>query len=284
MDAWQHQREQSSAGTCARGGRRSAPATRGCRSAPACAALGLRREELATLAGVSVDYYTRLERGRETNPSASVIDALARALRLSGDAHERLHDLAELASGRLTEPRPTTDRTVRDSILRMLEALRPLPAYVVSRHNDLLAANAPGRNLLPGLWDWPPEKRNITRYLFLHPVGRALYVPWEETVANSVAHLRAVGGLDTDSPELAALVGELLLKSPDFARLWERYDVKERGGGVKTFAHPKVGTMTLTYETMQLARTGGQRLVSYQAPVGTETEDAMLRLDPAARS
>ncbi|WP_371527855.1 helix-turn-helix transcriptional regulator [Streptomyces sp. NBC_01283] len=245
---------------------------------------GLRREELATLAGVSVDYYTRLERGRETNPSASVIDALARALRLSGDAHERLHDLAELASGRLTEPRPTTDRTVRDSILRMLEALRPLPAYVVSRHNDLLAANAPGRNLLPGLWDWPPEKRNITRYLFLHPVGRALYVPWEETVANSVAHLRAVGGLDTDSPELAALVGELLLKSPDFARLWERYDVKERGGGVKTFAHPKVGTMTLTYETMQLARTGGQRLVSYQAPVGTETEDAMLRLDPAARS
>lgn len=245
---------------------------------------GLRREELATLAGVSVDYYTRLERGRETNPSASVIDALARALRLSGDAHERLHDLAELASGRLTEPRPTTDRTVRDSILRMLEALRPLPAYVVSRHNDLLAANAPGRNLLPGLWDWPPEKRNITRYLFLHPVGRALYVPWEETVANSVAHLRAVGGLDTDSPELAALVGELLLKSPDFARLWERYDVKERGGGVKTFAHPKVGTMTLTYETMQLARTGGQRLVSYQAPVGTETEEAMLRLDPAARS
>ncbi|MGB8942182.1 MAG: helix-turn-helix transcriptional regulator [Streptomyces sp.] len=245
---------------------------------------GLRREELANLAGISVDYYTRLERGRETNPSASVIDALARALRLSGDAHERLHDLAELASGRLTEPRPTTDRTVRDSILRMLEALRPLPAYVVSRHNDLLAANAPGRNLLPGLWDWPPEKRNITRYLFLHPVGRALYVPWEETVANSVAHLRAVGGLDTDSPELAALVGELLLKSPDFARLWERYDVKERGGGVKTFAHPKVGTMTLTYETMQLARTGGQRLVSYQAPVGTETEDAMLRLDPAARS
>ncbi|MGW5737474.1 MULTISPECIES: helix-turn-helix transcriptional regulator [Streptomyces] len=245
---------------------------------------GLRREELATLAGVSVDYYTRLERGRETNPSPSVIDALARALRLSGDAHERLHDLAELASGRLTEPRPTTDRTVRDSILRMLEALRPLPAYVVSRHNDLLAANPPGRNLLPGIWDWPPEKRNITRYLFLHPVGRALYVPWEETVANSVAHLRAVGGLDTDSPELAALVGELLLKSPDFARLWERYDVKERGGGLKTFAHPKVGTMTLTYETMQLARTGGQRLVTYQAPVGTETEEAMLRLDTAARA
>lgn len=254
------------------------PAGTGLRRTP-----GLRREELATLAGVSVDYYTRLERGRETNPSPSVIDALARALRLSGDAHERLYDLAELASGRLTEPHPTADHTVRESIVRMVEALRPLPAYVVSRHNRLLAANPPARNLLPGLWDWAPEQRNLTRYLFLHPVGRTLYVPWEETVATSVAHLRAVGGLDPDSPQLAALVGELLLKSPDFARMWERYDVKERGGGVKNFAHPKVGPMTLTYETMQLARTGGQRLVTYQAPPGSPDEEAMLRLDPAAR-
>ncbi|MGW2229996.1 helix-turn-helix transcriptional regulator [Streptomyces formicae] len=252
------------------------PAGTGLRRTP-----GLRREELATLAGVSVDYYTRLERGRETNPSAAVIDALARALRLTGDAHDRLHDLAELASGRLTEPHPTSDQTVRASTLRMLEALSPLPAYVVSRHSYMLAANAPGRALMPGLWDWPPEQRNVTRYVFLHPVGRELYQPWEETVAQSVAHLRAVGGTDPDSPQLTSLVGELLLKSPDFARLWERYDVRERGGGSKTFAHPKVGPMTLTYEVMQLARTGGQRLVAYQAPEGTPDEAAMLRLTPA---
>ncbi|QEU92606.1 XRE family transcriptional regulator [Streptomyces kanamyceticus] len=251
------------------------PAGTGLRRTP-----GLRREELATLSGVSVDYYTRLERGRETNPSAAVIDALARALRLTGDAHDRLHDLAELASGRLTEPHPTTDQTVRASTLRMLEALSPLPAYVVSRHSYMLAANAPGRALMPGLWDWPPEQRNVTRYVFLHPVGRELYQPWEETVAQSVAHLRAVGGADTDSPELTVLVGELLLKSPDFARLWERYDVRERGGGSKSFAHPKVGAMTLTYEVMQLARTGGQRMVVYQAPEGTPDEAAMLRLSP----
>ncbi|MEI5102259.1 helix-turn-helix transcriptional regulator [Streptomyces sp. PmtG] len=255
------------------------PAGTGLRRTP-----GLRREELATLAGVSVDYYTRLERGRETNPSAAVIDALARALRLSGDAHERLHELAELASGRLTEPHPTTESTVRASVLRMLEALRPLPAYVVGPYGDMLAANPPGRRLMPGLWDWPPRERNVLRYVFLHPVGRALYVPWEETVARSVAHLRAVGGRDPDSPRLTALVGELMLKSPDFARLWDRYEVRERGGGVKSFAHPKTGPMTLTYEVMKLARTGGQRLVTYQAEPGSADEEAMLRLDTAART
>ncbi|QDQ13022.1 helix-turn-helix transcriptional regulator [Streptomyces spectabilis] len=255
------------------------PAGTGIRRTP-----GLRREELATLAGVSVDYYTRLERGRESNPSPAVVDALARALHLRGDAHERLHELAELASGRLTEPRPTAEFTVRDSVHRMLEALRPLPAYVVSPHSDMLAANAPGRRLMPGLWDWPPHERNLMRYLFLHPVGRALYVPWEETVALSIAHLRAVGGRDPDSPRLTALVGELMLKSPDFARLWDRYEVCERGGGVKSFAHPKAGPMTLTYEVMSLARTGGQRLVTYQAEPGTADEAAMLRLDSASRT
>ncbi|MBH1935704.1 helix-turn-helix domain-containing protein [Streptomyces sp. AV19] len=252
------------------------PAGAGLRRTP-----GLRREELAALAGVSVDYYTRLERGRETNPSAAVLDSLARALRLHGDAHERLHDLAELASGRLPGPSRTDGDTVRPSVLRVLEAVRPLPAYVVSRHSDMLAANPAGRRLLPGLWDWPPEQRNMTRYLFLHPVGRTLYRPWEETVAKSVAHLRAVGGLDPDSPRLTALVGELVLKSPEFARLWNRYDVKERVGGTKPFAHPKLGDMTLTYEVMLLARTGGQRLVVYSAPEGGPDEAAMLRLDPA---
>ncbi|MEU2562822.1 helix-turn-helix transcriptional regulator [Streptomyces longispororuber] len=254
------------------------PAGTGIRRTP-----GLRREELATLAGVSVDYYTRLERGRETNPSPAVLDSLARALRLGPDAHERLRELAELASGRLTEPHPTTEFTVRDSVLRVLEALRPLPAYVLSPYSDMLAANAPGRRLMPGLWDWPAQERNVARYVFLHPVGRTLYVPWEETVARSLAHLRAVGGRTPDSPRLTALVGELMLKSPDFAGLWDRYEVCERSGGVKTFAHPKVGTMTLTYEVMALARTGGQRLVTYQAEPGSTDEEAMLRLDPAAR-
>ena len=252
------------------------PAGAGLRRTP-----GLRREELAALAGVSVDYYIRLERGRETNPSPAVVDALGRALRLRGDGYERLHELAELASGRAAEAElpPCADRTVRDSVLRMLESVRPLPAYVISRHNDVLAANPPGRRLMPGLWDWPESRRNLTRYLFLHPVGRTLYEPWEKTVVHSVAHLRAVAGADADDPGLAALVGELVVKSPEFARLWERYDVCERGGGQKTFRHPEVGMMTLTYEVMRLARTGGQRMVVYQAAPGTPDDRSMLRLD-----
>ena len=250
------------------------PAGAGVRRTP-----GLRREELAALAGVSVDYYIRLERGRETNPSLTVVDALGRALRLRGDGYERLHELAELASGRVSELSACSDHTVRDSVLQMLESVRPLPAYVVSRYNRVLAANPPGRRLLPGLWDWPEGQRNLTRYLFLHPLGRTLYEPWEETVALSVAHLRAVAGADPDDPELTALVGELVLKSPEFARLWERYDVCERGGGRKSFQHPKVGPMTLTYEVMRLARTGGQRMVVYQAAPGTPDEEAMLRLE-----
>ncbi|MGW0610636.1 helix-turn-helix domain-containing protein [Streptomyces sp. NPDC002788] len=252
------------------------PAGAGLRRTP-----GLRREELAALAGVSVDYYIRLERGRETNPSPAVVDALGRALRLRGDGYERLHELAELAAGRSAELPACSDHTVRDSVLRMLESVRPLPAYVVSRHNRVLAANPPGRRLMPGLWDWPEDQRNLTRYIFLHPVGRTLYEPWEETVALSVAHLRAVAGVDTDDPELTALVGELMLKSPEFARCWERYDVCERGGGQKRFRHPKAGPMTLTYEVMRLARTGGQRMVVYQAVPGTRDETAMLRLDSA---
>ncbi|MBO1337771.1 helix-turn-helix domain-containing protein [Streptomyces sp. VRA16 Mangrove soil] len=257
------------------------PAGTGLRRTP-----GLRREELATLSGVSVDYYTRLERGRETNPSPAVIDAIGRALRLRGDAYERLHDLAELASGRSADAsglRPTDDDTVRPSVLRMLEALRPMPAYVVNRYNYMLAANPAGRALMPGLWDWPAERRSITRYLFLHPVGRELYVPWEETVSASVAHLRAIAGSDPDDPRLTTLVGELLLKSPEFTRIWDRYEVDERSGGTKTYAHPKVGAMTLTYEVMQLARTGGQRLVAYQAAEDSPDEEAMLKLDPLNR-
>ncbi|WP_078630895.1 helix-turn-helix domain-containing protein [Streptomyces griseoaurantiacus] len=250
------------------------PAGAGLRRTP-----GLRREELAALAGVSVDYYIRLERGRETNPSPAVLDALGRALRLRGDGYERLHELAELASGRVGELPASADHTVRDSVLRMLESVRPLPGYVVSRYNRVLAANPPGRRLLPGLWDWPEERRNLTRYLFLHPVGRTLYEPWEDTVTSSLAHLRAVAGADPDDPELTALVGELTLKSPEFARLWERYDVCERGGGQKRFRHPAAGVMTLTYEVMRLARTGDQRMVVYQAAPGTPDEEAMLRLE-----
>ncbi|MFK8908291.1 helix-turn-helix transcriptional regulator [Streptomyces sp. YS-3] len=243
---------------------------------------GLRREELATLAGVSVDYYTRLERGRETRPSPAVVAALGEALRLPADALQRLHELVALAAGQAPAASPDPAHTVRESVRVMLETLRPSPAYVVSSVNGLLAANRPGLRLFPGITDWPPEQRNITRYMFLHPMGRKLYRDWDRMAAHSAAHLRAMAGADPDMPALAQLVGELVVKSPEFARLWERYDVQARSGGEKHFEHPEVGPMCLHFEVMAIFRTDGQRLVTYQAMPGTPDHDAMLLLDMAS--
>jgi transcriptional regulator with XRE-family HTH domain len=253
------------------------PAGTGIRRTP-----GLRREELATLAGVSVGYLTRLERGSETRPSPAVVTTLGEALQLSPEALQRLHELVALAAGRTPALSPGPARAVRESVRTLLETLRPSPAYVVSRANDLLAANRPGLRLFPGITDWPREHRNLTRYMFLHPMGRRLYRDWENMAAHSAAHLRAMAGADPDTPELTRLVGELVVKSPEFARLWERYDVQARGGGQKHFQHPEVGSMCLSYEVMAIFRTDGQRLVTYQATPGTPDHDAMLLLDMAS--
>jgi transcriptional regulator with XRE-family HTH domain len=252
------------------------PAGSGLRRTP-----GLRREELATLAGVSIDYYTRLEQGKETRPSTAVLDALSRALRLSGEARDHLCALASQAARRAPVPRPAPSRTVRPMVRQLLESVRPSPAYVVSRCNDLLAANRGGLALLHGIGGWPARQRNTIRYLFLHPGARELYASWEQVAREAVAHLRAVAGADPDAPDLAALVGELVVKSEDFARMWDRYEVRTKGGGQKVFQHPVVGGMTLSYETMALANTDGQRLVVYLAPDPSPDHDAMVLLDLA---
>jgi len=242
---------------------------------------GLRREELATLAGVSIDYYTRLERGKETRPSPAVVDALANALRLNDEEHDFLRELATQAARRAPEPRRSPSRSVRPSVKLLLETVRPNPAYVVSRTNDVLAANPGGLRLLPGMADWPASQRNTIRYTFLHPAGRGLWPDWELKAKNCVAQLRSIAGSDPDAPDLAALVGELIVKSPDFNRLWERYEVRAIGDGEKTFRHPSVGVMTLTHEVLTVNRTEGQRMVVYMAPPGSPDHDMMSLLDLA---
>lgn len=242
---------------------------------------GLRREELATLAGVSIDYYTRLERGRETRPSPAVVDAIARALRLDADEHEYLRSLAAQAARRAPEaPRPPA-RSVRRTVSMLLQTLRPNPAYVLSRTYDVLAANPGGAQLHPGLAEWPARQRNTIRYTFLHPAARDLWPDWEQKARGCVAQLRAVAGADPDATDLAALVGELLVKSPDFGRLWGRYEVRRAGDGEKVFRHPAVGTLTLAHEILDLNRADGQRLVVYMAAPGTPDHDAMVLLDRA---
>jgi transcriptional regulator with XRE-family HTH domain len=252
------------------------PAGTGTRRTP-----GLRREELATLAGVSIDYYTRLERGRETRPSPAVVDALSNALRLDDDGRVFLRELVTRAARRAPEPPRAPTRNVRESVRMLLETVRPNPAYVLSRVYDMLAANPSGLKLLPGIADWPACQRNTIRYTFLHPAARALFPDWEHKAKSCVAQLRAIAGSDPDAPDLAPLLGELIVKSPDFNRLWERYEVRSIGAGQKTFRHPAVGTMTLTHEVLNVNRTEGQRIVIYMAEPGSADHDMMSLLDIA---
>ncbi|WP_405387992.1 helix-turn-helix transcriptional regulator [Streptomyces sp. NBC_01102] len=243
---------------------------------------GLRREELATLAGVSIDYYTRLERGKETRPSPAVIDALARALQLDDAEHQHLRDLAVRAAHYAPQAAPAPSRTVRPHLKLLLEAVRPSPAYVVSRSMDVLAHNPGGLALYPGLADWPATRRNLGRYLFLHPAAREVFPDWDNQIRHCVSRLRALAGTDPDAPDLTQLVGELLLKSPDFARLWDRYDVTGRKITTKTFQHPQVGKITLDFQGMALEGTPGHRFGVYIAEPGTPEHDAMLLLDMTA--
>ena len=241
---------------------------------------GLRREELAALAGVSIDYYIRLERGKETRPSPSVLDALARALRLDAEESSYLREIAaQAARGAAAEPRPAPTRSVRPTLLNMLEAIRPCPAYVLGRTNDMLAANPSGLHLMPGMAAWPAKQRNTIRYTFLHPYAQSLWPDWETKARACVAHLRAVVGTAPDAPDLVALVGELVVKSPDFSRMWERYDVRKVGYGQKTFLHPEIGRITLSHEVLEVIRTQDQRLVVYSAEPGTPDHDAIVLLD-----
>jgi hypothetical protein len=171
---------------------------------------------------------------------------------------------------------------VRPHLKLVLETLRPSPAYVIGRSMDLLAWNPGGLALFAGLADWPATQRNIARYLFLHPTARTLFPDWDYQVRGCVARLRVQSGIDPDAPDLTDLVGELLLKSPGFAKLWERYDVVGRKKIEKTFHHPQVGDLTLSGQSMHLDDTPGQRLGVYTAEPGTPDHDAMLLLDLTA--
>ncbi|MFH8347559.1 helix-turn-helix transcriptional regulator [Streptomyces sp. NPDC018045] len=241
---------------------------------------GLRREEVAILAGVSIEYYRRLEQGKQQRPSPAVLEAIGRVLKLTDD--ERRH-LAELGRGRAAAPsagaRPGgASRTVRQEVLRMLDIAHPHPACVLSRSSDLLAANRGALRLFPGIEDWPERERNTARYAFVHPFARELYADWDDVAHGVVAHLRAAVVVHPGAPDICGIVDELTRCSDEFAALWQRYDVRARTNGRKVYRHPDAGRMTLTYEAFDVARSEGQRLVVYQAPPETPDYEALLRL------
>ncbi len=241
---------------------------------------GLRREETAALAGLSIDYYIRLEQGKESNPSGPVLDGLARALRLNDEEHAHLYALASHAAGRTARGSQPASRVVRPGVRQLLETVRPCPAYVLTRTSDLLAANPEALALFPGLADWPPEQRNTIRYTFFHAAARELFADWDRSAETIAAHLRSLAAGTPDDPAVTALIAELLDGSPEFARLWQRHDVRQRRGESKRFRHPQAGELTLTHEVLYLA--DGQRMSVYQAEPGSRDHDALTLLSMIA--
>jgi transcriptional regulator with XRE-family HTH domain len=241
---------------------------------------GLRREETAALAGLSIDYYIRLEQGKETNPSGPILDGLARALRLNEEENAHLYALANHAAGRRARSSPPAGRVVRPGVRQLLETVRPCPAYVLTRTSDLLAANPEALALFLGLADWPPERRNTIRYTFFHPAARELFAAWDRSAETTAAHLRSLAADTPDDPAVTALIAELLDGSPEFARIWQRHDVRQRRGEAKRFRHPQVGEFTLTNEALYLE--DGQRMSVYQAEPGSRDHDALALLSMIA--
>jgi transcriptional regulator with XRE-family HTH domain len=224
---------------------------------------GLRREEVATLAGISADYYLRLEQGRDRNPSPQVLEALARVLRLDATGTQHLLSLCSARPGASRRPRR---EAVPTGIRQLLEVIN-LPAFVESRMFDVLAANrlatAVSPSIRPGV--------NRLRAVFLDPAERDLYPDWEQAVRSMVAGFRASVGSLVDDPRIVQLVGELSLASEPFRRLWARHDVTALVGGSLRLRHPQVGMLELRREKLPLSDSGGQILAIYHAEPGSQT-------------
>ena len=230
---------------------------------------GLRREELATLAGISSAYYLRLEQGRDTRPSAQVVDALAHALRLDVKATEYLHRLASAPGSR----RPHSGgETVANGLDQLIDQF-PMPAIVASRCQDVLAANPCARALSPGF----APGQNFLRWRLLDPAARKLYVDWDEATEIAVSGLRDVVGSDLSDPRLRVLIDELSAASQRFRELWARADVGYRPGIIH-MRHPQVGELYLHRSSLNVPHAGGQHLLIFYAEPGSESAKALEEL------
>lgn len=229
---------------------------------------GLRREEVATLAGLSAEYYVRLEQGRDRNPSDAVLDALARVLLLDADGRTHLRELAGRGPRRDPSAAPVEPEEVSAELQRLMDGWALNPALILGRRFDILAANPLGAALFPAT--------NLARLVFAHPRAHAYYPDWEPVARNTVAALRAVA--DPDDPGLQHLVAELAEANPEFARLWDRHDVTTKTSEGKRIDHPEVGTITVTYDTFTVNSAPGQQLVVYQAEPGSPSEQALTLL------
>lgn len=255
---------------------------------------GLRREEVAQLAGVSTDYYTRLERGSIRGVSDSVLDAVASALQLDEAERTHLMDLARTAntpSSRRPARRPPQQR-VRPGVLRLLEGMTGAVALVQNGRSDVLAANALGRALYGPVFastaaarpEVPGQLPNQARYLFLDPGAGDFYPDWRAIAATTVAMLRSEAGRNPHDRALNELVGELSTRSGHFAALWAGHDVRIHTTGTKRFHHPVAGDVSLQFETLHLPGDEGQTLFTFTAEPGSASENALAFLASWAAS
>jgi transcriptional regulator with XRE-family HTH domain len=240
---------------------------------------GLRREEVAVLAGVSTEWYVRLEKGHISGVSDDVLDAVARALRL--DEAERLHlfDLARAAKPARV-PRRKTPPAVRPSVLRILESMAATPAFVRNGRLDVLAINPLGRALYAPVFDDPARPANLARFCFLNPQSGDFYPDWNEVASSTVALLRTEAGRDPYNRELTDLIGELATRSDEFRTLWGAHNVRLHQAGTKHFHHPVVGLVDVSFDSMKLPTKDdwGLTLTAYTAEPGSASADALALL------
>jgi transcriptional regulator with XRE-family HTH domain len=238
---------------------------------------GLRREEVATLAGISIDYLVRLEQGRDTRPSASVIAALADALRLDDDQHRQLSMLARVSESAVLCPAagPLT-RVVAPTVRALLERLGTTPTFVVGPANDVLAANRAWGHLVRPLGMLESAEPNLARYVFLHRDARTVYPDWTVAADDQVSRLRAASVRWGDNERFSKLLDELRT-APDFAERWSKFATTERRRGTTRMVHPDFGRLRINYEVLLPAEVDEQRLITW-LPADDSTTDAFASL------
>jgi transcriptional regulator with XRE-family HTH domain len=236
---------------------------------------GLRRSEVADLAGVSVEYYSQLERGNLSGVSDSVLDALARALQLDEAERAHLGDLARTAGPAARTRRKPPAQQVRPSVQRILDGMTEVPAFVHNGRLDVLAANPLAQALFAPVFADPARPVNHARFNFLNPRARDFWPDWERAADESVAMLRTEAGRDPYGEALIDLVGELCTRSDDFRVRWAAHDVRLHRTGLKHFHHPVVGELHLSYEVMELPADPGLSLIVFSAEAGSPDDDAL---------
>jgi transcriptional regulator with XRE-family HTH domain len=240
---------------------------------------GLRREEVAMLAGVSADYYTRLEKGNLTGVSDSVLEAIAGALQLNEAERLHLFDLARTANtspARAARRRPPPE--VRPGIRLILDGMTDTPAFVRNGRLDILAVNPLGRALYAPVFAVPAVPANLARFQFLDPAAREFYPSFEDSARTTVELLRTEAARDPFNPSLTGLVGELSTRSEEFRALWAAHNVRLHRSGIKHFRHPVVGLLDLMFEAMALEADEGLTLTAYTAQPGTPSHDGLKLL------